>query len=593
MWFLITRLMYRRIFLLLMLCCSLSAISQSWTAVDPHQYNDETIVYATVGSDSDISPEQLTLAAFIDDECRAETREMTVGADGSLYFILRIHGDRDADKGKPVTFTVCDRTTLREYACQSSEPVTFNGESFGRPSAPILLTFSTTEIPLQGFIVSIDPLVAGQTGQLRLTPIPADATVWVHELELNFKDLGYLGSWNTLSCELFSREPIIYNVTSSIPCQYQFTIGNVPLFEADGKTPFTGFEVAAPLYLKQGWQWRTNNYGDVAPADFERVYGGNALTEIRTEDSLLYNDPAFGYYGTLMEGGLPQNMPYKVLMASDFNSSLTQGTYTPGYSVTVNVGWSWIPSPYYFNRLLSAAFDPSQLSVGLVIISKENGSAEWDGTEWIGDMQVLPANESFLCYSEAEEPLTLTFRPEAGMSHGNDEAPVTPEDTPAEARSFSITQWHYDAARFRDNMTMVMQLPQLEHPADYSIGAFVGDECRGEGRFVTGQQHTAGYFFVTVHCNQGERISFRLCHKLSGRQYAIDQTVTSSGLRLGSLRQPLSFTSEEQTTAISEAKPSAPRVVQTYDLTGRKVRSSQRGLVIQKLSDGTARRIIR
>lgn len=564
--------------------------AQTWTKVDSRQYNDETIVYAAI---SDDTPESWILAAFIDNECRAEVRESSVGVDGSKFFILRVYGNRDADRDKSITFAVCHKTSQKEYECQSSEPITFNGESFGSPSSPILLTFSTTEIPLQGFIVSIDPLVAGQTGQLQLTPIPAEATFRINDLSLNFEGTSDLGTWNTISYELVSREPITYKVVSTIPCQYQFSIGDIPLYQTDGESLFTGFEVAAPLNLKKGWQWRTNSYGDVTASDFEHIYGNNALIEIRTEENLLYNDPAWGYYGTLMEGGLSQNMPYKVLMASDFNSSLTQGSYTPGYSVTVNVGWTWIPSPYYFNRLLSAAFDPSQLSVGLVIISKENGSAEWDGTEWIGDMQVLPANESFLCYSEAEESLTLTFRPEAGMSHGNDEAPVTPEDTPAEARSFSITQWHYDAARFRDNMTMVMQLPQLEHPADYSIGAFVGDECRGEGRFVTGQQHTAGYFFVTVHCNQGERISFRLCHKLSGRQYAIDQTVTSSGLRLGSLRQPLSFTSEEQTTAISEAKPSLPRVVQTYDLTGRKVRSSQRGLVIQKLSDGTARCIIR
>lgn len=563
--------------------------AQTWTKVDSRQYNDETIVYAAI---SDDTPESWILAAFIDNECRAEVRESSVGVDGSKFFILRVYGNRDADRDKSITFAVCHKTSQKEYECQSSEPITFNGESFGSPSSPILLTFSITEIPLQGFIVSIDPLVAGQTGQLQLTPIPAEATFRINDLPLNFEGTSDLGTWNTISYELVSREPITYKVVSTIPCQYQFSIGDIPLYQTDGESLFTGFEVAAPLNLKKGWQWRTNSYGDATAANFEQIYGANALTEIRTQENLLYNDPVWGYFGTLMEAGLPQNMPYKVSMANELNSRLTKGHYTSGYSVTVNDGWTWIPSPYYFDRQLSAVFNPSQLLEGMVIISKERGSAEWDGTEWIGDLQVLPANESFLCYAETENPLTLTYRPEAEIAHDNDKALV---ETPASARSFFITDkpWHYDATRFRDNMTMVMQLPQLEHPADYSIGAFVGDECRGEGRFVTGQQHTAGYFFVTVHCNQGERISFRLCHKLSGRQYAIDQTVTSSGLRLGSLRQPLSFTSEEQTTAISEAKPSAPRVVQTYDLTGRQVRSPHRGLVIQKLSDGTARRVIR
>ena len=279
-------------------------------------------------------------------------------------------------------------------------------------------------------------------------------------------------------------------------------------------------------------------------------------------------------------------------MAKHLNSRLTKGHYTSGYSVTVNDGWTWIPSPYYFDRQLTAVFDPSQLPEGLVIISKERGSAEWDGSEWIGDLQVLPANESFLCYAETDNPLTLTYRPEAEMTHDNDEALM---ETPASARSIFITDkpWHYDATRFRDNMTMVMQLPQLEHPADYSIGAFVGNECRGEGHFVTGNRHALGYFFTTIHCYEGERISFRLYHLPSGHQYTIDQTIISTGLRLGSLREPMSFTSEGQATAISGASASFPHIEQTYDLMGRKVRSTQRGLLLQKLSDGTFRRIIR
>ena len=576
---------------LTLLTVALLMHAQSWTAVDPHQYNDETIVYAAISGDT---PESWILAAFINGECRAEAREPSVGVDGSLFFILRVYGDHDADRNKPISFAVCHKTTLEEYDCQSSESVNFNGESFGTPSSPILLSFSTTEIPLQGFVVSIDPMVAGQTGQLQLTPIPADATFRINDVTPVITANSNFGTWNTISCELLSRDPLLFNISSSIPCQYQFTIGDIPLYQADGETPFTGFEVAAPLNLKQGWQWRTNSYGDVTADNFEQIYGAKALTEIRTQENLLYNDPAWGYFGTLMAAGLPQNMPYKVRMANELNSRLTQGQYTTGYAVTVNDGWTWIPSPYYFDRQLSAVFNPSQLLEGMVIISKERGSAEWDGNEWIGDLQVLPAYESFLCYAGTDEPFTLSYRPEAEMTHGNDEAPIPQNETPAAARSLDTTPWHYDAARFRDNMTLVMQLPQLEQPADYSIGAFVGNECRGEGHFVTGHRQAKGYFFTTVHCNQGETISFRLCHQSTGQQYTIDQTVTSNGLRLGSLSQPLSFTLMKQVTAIAEATSAAtPHVTQTYDLTGRKVQSPRCGLLIQQLSDGTVRRIIR
>lgn len=588
--------MYRQILLTFMVCCSLAATAQSWTMVNPRQFNDETIVYATISNESGLMPAQWMLAAFIDGECRGEVREPSVGPDDSQLFVLRIYGDRDSDKGKPVSFAVCHQTTLHEYTCESSEPVTFTGESFGHPSSPVRLTFSSVDIPLQGFIVSVGPWVAGQTAQLRLTPVPANAKVWYHELSVAITGVDDLSPWNTLTCEEASREPIIYNITSTIPRQYQLTVNNLPLFAADGQTPFTGLEAVAPLSFNKGWQWRTNTYGDVTTADFERVYGGNALTEIRTEEYLLYNDPAWGYFGTLVGAGLPQDMPYKVRMASDLNTTLAKGHYVAGYSLTVSDGWTWIPSPYYFDRQISAVFNPSQLPVGMVIISKEQGSAEWNGEQWVGDLKVLPANESFLCYAGTEAPFTLTYRPEAEMAQGNDQPQAAaPEAAPALARRNDTSPWHYDASRFRDNMTMVIQLPQLAQPADYSLGAFVGDECRGEGRYVTGGNAGDGYFFTTVHCNQGERISFRLCHQASGRQYAVDQTVTSTGLRLGSLRQPLPFTSHEQVTAIgdSPSATTAPHVMQTYDLTGRKVQSTRRGLLIQQLSDGSVRRIIR
>ena len=587
--------MCRHLFLVLVLCCSLSATSQSWTAVNSHQYNDETIVYATISNETGDTPESWILAAFIDNECRAEAREPSVGIDGSLFYILRVYGDRDADKNKPITFSVCHKSTQKEYDCQSSQPVNFTGGSFGIPSSPLILTFSTVEIPLEGFIVSVDPLVAGQKGRLELTPIPADATFLVGDLTPTFSGIIDLAAWNTVSCELISREPLVYGITSTIPGPYQFSLGDLPIYQADGQTPFTGFEVAAPLILKEGWEWRTNCYGDVSTANFGQVYGANALTEIRTEDCLLYNDPVWGYFGTLMEEGLPQNKPYKVLMASELNSSLTRGHYTSGYAVTVNEGWTWIPSPYYFDRLLTKVFDPSQLPEGMVIISKENGSAEWDGTEWVGDMQVLPAYESFLCYAGIEGSVTLTYQPEANMTHGNDEAPNTPSEMSAAARGIADTPWYYDAPRFRDNMTLVIQVPQLAQPADYSIGAFVDGECRGEGHYVTGRRYAVGYFFTTVHCRQGERISFRLYHQPSGCQYVVDQMVTSTGLRLGSLCQPLSFTSRDQATAISSVPSdiAEPFVTQTYDLTGRKVQSPRRGLFIQQRSDGTVRRIIR
>ena len=145
-------------------------------------------------------------------------------------------------------------------------------------------------------------------------------------------------------------------------------------------------------------------------------------------------------------------------------------------------------------------------------------------------------------------------------------------------------------------MTMVVSMPELALASDYSLGAFVGSECRGEGRYVD------GLFFVTVHGRQGERVSFRLCHLPTGQQYRVDETITGER-RMGSLRQPLVLHSEEQVTGIAYPQPLTDeaypqplpegRGAAVYDAAGRTLAPSHgRGVHIVRYSDNSVRKIL-
>ena len=125
---------------------TLSAAAQgAWNAVDTHQYNDETVVYATlqvndhaVGADNT----DYDVAAFVDDECRDVVIEAAQGENGQSVFVLRVHGNRDADAGKPVRFEIrySPRGLMLVYDVTPSLAVNFNGESWGQPSAPVVLS---------------------------------------------------------------------------------------------------------------------------------------------------------------------------------------------------------------------------------------------------------------------------------------------------------------------------------------------------------------------------------------------------------------------------------------------------------------------
>ena len=79
--------------------------------------------------------------------------------------------------------------------------------------------------------------------------------------------------------------------------------------------------------------------------------------------------------------------------------------------------------------------------------------------------------------------------------------------------------WDYDHTKFASNMTVVATLDNLEDGDRYTIGAFVGDECRGEGRFID------GLAFITIHSDGGEEVKFRLYDTLTGIFSDIDLTV--------------------------------------------------------------------
>lgn len=660
--------MRKYIVLLTCLLAVFQGFAQPWTPVDEHQYNDETVVYASVWNRNtvlDNGSDRYTVAAFIDDECRA-VAVPTQGTDGKYLFLMRVYGDRENDKGKTIEFRIYDKSLDLDFTLQPDRTVSFSGESEGTPSQTIPLRFAapssitlnpisilvgqqvsfldylvvtpdgstlpngiswsidadialidgntlkgtregntyynlliynkvftsaTLEVAaavgLDGFTVDFSAPVAGESAVMTITPIPADAQFSAESLTLEF--IGQINGWTAAEWQLISSDPVQFQVTPLYPGWINVTLnlGSLPLYDRQGNT-FTGFDAAAPVALQEGWQWKTNAFADVLADNFSQVYGGDALTEIRTQDHLLYNDPEWGYFGTLLQEGLHRNVAYKVLMNDGpVTGRLYNAQFAHGLSVVLDGSWTWLPSPYWYDRLLSNAIDGNALSPSTVIISKEKGSAEWDGTQWVGDLQVLPAGESLLCYNPSDDAFTLTFADETLMTQGHEQP----------ANGVNHGSWEYDAAYYRDNMTMVAVVEGLAAPRDYSIGAFVNGECRGAGGYADGG-NTDGRFFITVHARYGETVSFILCHEPSGSQYPIDETLTCQ-TRLGSLAAPVRLHASSMTTGITVIPDDTPSPLNshpstaTYDLLGRRVPDTHPGILIIRQPGHLPRKILK
>lgn len=459
------------------------------------------------------------------------------------------------------------------------------------PAFQVVVTKTTK---LMGFNVTYTNAVAGETGVLTLVPQPAGATFDVNNIIVNVTN-GLEGAWGELlqaTKSKASASQIVYEITSMIPGVMNLAVfnGNERVSLNDPGTTILVYEIGNPLHLAAGWQWRSNPYGAITQDSLANVFSTDDLIEIRTQRDLLYNDPAWGFYGTLKNTvGIKQGQCYKVNMKNareqvlygmGLTEELFDGTvdYSTGsITITLQPGWNWVGSPYFFDRKVETLF--ANVPEGTIIVGKTGSTEKSQGT-WNGDLQLIKSGEGYVIKNPTESDFDLQFVPENMLSAANDEVN-------AGVKSFAARHnvWQYDHSRFMNNMTMVAQIEDLSQPEQYSIGAFVGDECRGEGIIQNGRA------FITVHCNMGEYVTFKLYNAFTG-EYRLLEEGLKAQTRVGSLKAPFTFHAGALVDGINGIADGAASSTETYDLSGRRADTRQRGVSVRRMADGSLRKVI-
>ncbi|MCR5818845.1 MAG: hypothetical protein K6F89_07105 [Prevotella sp.] len=570
----------RHALIFFLLCLAHVSFAQNWQVENPYAYNDETVVYATLNTNVPNDPmTDFVMAAFVGDECRATATAPYVGNDGSQFFVLRVLGDQTEDLGKSIVFKVYHKPMGMTYEVTSQNAINYNGESVGTPSQPVVFNLDRQHgepIALQSFYLIADTAIYGKTTRIKLEPNPANASFDAYSVQISFS--GEMLQWTTVEQQRVTNDPLSFDITPLYPGQMmvQVTVGN-DYYDVTNKVTdeMNSFHVGDILKLEKGWQWRSNAFGEIGPYNINMVFAGDNLIEARTQDGLLYNDPTWGYFGTLMESGIPQNTCYKVKMADEPSPViLTDGLNNYGYSIQLNGDWTWVAVPYYYDRDLADALDPKKASLpeGMVVVTKEDGSAEFDGTAWKGDLVTLRKGQGLMVYSPLSGSYTLDFTYEGDM-------PI-PNGTPARLYNLSGNHWLYDASRFMNNTTVVAAIADAEElSSEWSIGVFAGNECRGEGHFIDGQ------FFITVHADRGEQVNMKLRHEPTGRTFEIAETLTAGQMRIGSISQPVMLHADKSLLGIDETRTVAKNAA-CYDMTGRKIVGKGRGIILLRQADG-------
>lgn len=396
---------------------------------------------------------------------------------------------------------------------------------------------------LKGFNVDghVD-MVSTETHDFVLTPDPVGAEVDPSRVEVTITPNSYLPEeWKSM-VEIVPTDESKLNYTI-LP----HGVGSATIsVKLDGEEVATSYVSIGQRYMqKAGWKWTSLYAGGVSWNSPEYELG-NVVEEIRSADALLHNDPEYGYFGDLNR--LESGTCYKIKVKEEEPGLLDlRIMYTGAYEDMQTYReivpmWNWLGNPYQYDHDINSVFSTedtyaNKFNVGDRIVSKDDGFAEYNGEKWTGTLTSLRAGIGYMYFNAGSENVNMEYQREGRM----------PQGTPVmNAPQHKQSVWTYNSAPFADNMTIVADLGNDYSAERFTVGAFVGDECRGEGEMIDGK------CFITVHADKGETISFKLHDAVSGEMRTINEQMPFAKMA-GSLRAPQRLTVGGIVTGITSA----------------------------------------
>ena len=163
--------------------------------------------------------------------------------------------------------------------------------------------------------------------------------------------------------------------------------------------------------LVAGWNW-VSLYVDVNdPVDMldmlKESLGENGLHIESIEYSTEFDGEE--WFGDMDDEGIYNEEMYLIEVIRDCSISLEGTPADPAdYSITIQPGYNWIGFPSAEEIDIADAMADFEAEEG-DIIEDHDGSTEFDGEEWFGDIDTFVPGKGYLYYSASDETKTLVF----------------------------------------------------------------------------------------------------------------------------------------------------------------------------------------
>ncbi len=286
--------------------------------------------------------------------------------------------------------------------------------------------------------------------------------------------------------------------------------------------------------LSAGWNWFSSYIdinGTTGLAKLQNALGTNGI-QIKGNNSFTnyIGDEEYPWYGSLTSTSVKEM--YMIKVKDNHSLQMTGELVDPAQNaITLVHGWNWIG--YQLNTELSVSVAIKEPKDGDRIKSHQGFSQYYDNasyTGWWGTLETMTPGYGYMYYNANEDDATLEYSYPADGSKSEVRANITSENN----------YWVPASSRYAGNMNIVAM---LEADGDnYEIAAFVGGEVRGSARPIYVEPLDAYMFFLTIHGDEVEEMSFRVYDLATGEEYNLNDRMNyTDNAIVGSITEPYIF----------------------------------------------------
>lgn len=317
-----------------------------------------------------------------------------------------------------------------------------------------------------------------------------------------------------------------------------YRIENIKLSDVNGVNKYTGNIVCLEwssnhnmdLVLPAGWNWISCNLVNLSQvSDFIQPIT-DKIEQFVGFDAELVRDAKLGLVGQLKT--IVPGACYQIKTNAEIDCTWMGKAFVPEeVAIALKKGWNWIGYIPTSEMTLEDALKNLTPAEGDMVKSYTDFSTYSNG-KWTGTLSSMTPGQGYMYYSGKET--SFYYPSDAVKDPMKSQAAFSEEDKNA---MWGIP-WQVAKHKYPNNMCLIAEV-QGHTSRPLIVGAFVGEECRGVGKYVDGK------IFITIYGNthsSGEIITFKAFDMENRREFLLAEACELNEAKKGTLQSPFLLT---------------------------------------------------